>query len=134
MGSPRFISEEDKLSLLQRMEAGENVSELAREFGISRQRLYDWRDRLRLTGSLKSRRRGRPGKAPADPSEPLQQSGELASPPEEKALAKARRRIAELEQKVGQQQLDLDFFQEALRHIRDDHRQNTAPGGTGSSR
>ncbi|MER8824493.1 hypothetical protein NKH70_33105 [Mesorhizobium sp. M0991] len=29
---------------------------------------------------------------------------------EEKALAKARRRIAELEQKVGQQQLDLDFF------------------------
>ncbi|WP_292490985.1 hypothetical protein [Mesorhizobium sp.] len=30
-------------------------------------------------------------------------------PSEEKALAKARRRIAELEQKVGQQQLDLDF-------------------------
>ncbi|RWE92366.1 helix-turn-helix domain-containing protein [Mesorhizobium sp.] len=134
MGSQRIINEEDKLSLLQRMEAGENISELAREAGISRQRLYDWRDRLRLTGSLKARRRGRPGKASVVSSEPLQQSGEMALPPEEKALAKTRRRISELEQKVGQQQLDLDFFQEALRRIRDDHRQDTAPGGTESSR
>ncbi|MER9915301.1 hypothetical protein NKJ71_32405 [Mesorhizobium sp. M0050] len=107
---------------------------MAREAGISRQRLYDWRDRLRLTGSVKARRRGRPVKASVVSSEPLQQSGEMAPPPEEKALAKARRRISELEQKVGQQQLDLDFFQEALRHIRDDHRQDTAPDGTGSSR
>ncbi|WP_425374794.1 helix-turn-helix domain-containing protein [Mesorhizobium tamadayense] len=37
----RIINEEGKLSLLQRMEAGENISELAREAGISRQRLYD---------------------------------------------------------------------------------------------
>ncbi|WP_244604586.1 MULTISPECIES: hypothetical protein [Mesorhizobium] len=30
-------------------------------------------------------------------------------------LTKARRRIVELERKIGKQQVELDFFQEALR-------------------
>ncbi|TIP79442.1 MAG: helix-turn-helix domain-containing protein, partial [Mesorhizobium sp.] len=47
---------------------------------------------------------------------------------------KARRRIMELEQKVGQQQLDLDFFREALRHFEEDRRRSSAPGETGSSK
>jgi len=33
--------------------------------------------------------------------------------------AAAARRIAELERKIGQQQLELDFFRAALRHVRD---------------
>jgi hypothetical protein len=33
------------------------------------------------------------------------------------ALAVAHRRIAELERKVGQQQLDLDFFRAALQQV-----------------
>jgi hypothetical protein len=32
-------------------------------------------------------------------------------------LSAARRQVAELERKVGQQQLDLDFFKQALRRI-----------------
>ena len=32
-------------------------------------------------------------------------------------LARAKARIAELERKVGKQQMDLDFFREALRLI-----------------
>src|SRR5690606_29276244 len=39
------------------------------------------------------------------------QSGADVSPPQEKALTKARRRIRKLEQKVGRQQLDLGFFE-----------------------
>ncbi|MDH2092603.1 helix-turn-helix domain-containing protein [Rhizobium pusense] len=54
------IDEDQKLALLKRMEAGENVSKLANEAGVSRQRLYEWRDHLRLYGDLSSRRRGRP--------------------------------------------------------------------------
>jgi hypothetical protein len=30
----------------------------------------------------------------------------------------ARRRIAELERKIGEQQGDLDFFRQALRHVK----------------
>jgi transposase-like protein len=56
----RVIDEDQKLELLQRMEAGETVSKLADEVGIGRQRLYEWRDHLRLHGNLKSRRRVRP--------------------------------------------------------------------------
>ncbi|RWQ26417.1 hypothetical protein [Mesorhizobium sp.] len=53
--------------------------------------------------------------------------------PQEKALTKARRLIRELEQKVGQQQLDL-VFREALRHFEEDQRRSSAPGETGSSK
>ena len=34
-------------------------------------------------------------------------------------LARAQRRVAELERKIGQQQVDLDFFRRALRHVRE---------------
>ncbi|MET2833091.1 helix-turn-helix domain-containing protein [Mesorhizobium shangrilense] len=119
----RVIDEDQKLKLLQRMEAGETVSKLADEVGISRQRLYEWRDQLRLRGSLKSRRRGRPARSTTGVDGAARLQNPVDTPaPQEKALTKARRRIRELEQKVGQQQLDLDFFREALRHFEEDHR------------
>jgi hypothetical protein len=34
-------------------------------------------------------------------------------------LARAQRRVADLERKIGQQQVDLDFFRRALRHVRE---------------
>lgn len=98
------IDEDQKFALLKRMETGENVSKLSKEAGVSRQRLHDWRDHLRLHGDLTSRRLRRPprvasivvGAAPLQPAM-------IAPSPQEKALTKARRRVGELEQKVGQQ-------------------------------
>ncbi|WP_394889983.1 helix-turn-helix domain-containing protein [Mesorhizobium sp. AaZ16] len=134
-GRQRVIDDDQKLELLRRMEAGEIVSKLADEVGISRQRLYEWRDHLRLHGNLKSRRRGRPARSTAgvDGTTQLQSAVDVPAP-QEKALTKARRRIRELEQKVGQQQLDLDFFREALRHFEEDQRRSSAPGETASSK
>ena len=43
-------------------------------------------------------------------------------------------RIAELERKVGQQQIELDFFRQALRRVREARRPNAGPGVTGSTR
>jgi hypothetical protein len=48
-------------------------------------------------------------------------------------LAEAQRQIAELQRKVGRQQLDLDFFKQALRHIEASRRPSDGPGATGSS-
>jgi hypothetical protein len=48
-------------------------------------------------------------------------------------LAAARQRIAELERKVGQQQLDLDFFRAALQHIEGTTPPSDAPIGTAST-
>ena len=52
-------------------------------------------------------------------------------PPDE--LARARDRIAELERKIGQQQVDLDFFKGALRRIEASRRPSDGPGGRASS-
>jgi hypothetical protein len=49
-------------------------------------------------------------------------------------LALAQRRIAELERKIGQQQVDLDFFQRALRHVREARRLTGAAGASVSTR
>jgi transposase-like protein len=139
----RRFSREFKLAALARMAAGENVSALCRELGIRRKYIYQWRDRFRLGGPAALRSRGRPTKA-----EVLAMRGgaELApavaaagrpvpmpppEPPDE--LARARERIAELERKVGQQQVDLDFFKGALRRIEASRRPSDGPGATGSS-
>jgi transposase-like protein len=51
------------LETLRRMEAGEDVSVLARELGVSRKSIYKWRDRYRLAGGNTLRGRGRMTKA-----------------------------------------------------------------------
>jgi transposase len=49
-------------------------------------------------------------------------------------LARAQRRIAALERKIGQQQVDLDFFQQALRQVRGQRLRSGVPGGTASTK
>jgi transposase-like protein len=140
----RRFSGEYKVAAVRRMLAGENVSALARELGVRRKYLYQWRDRFRLGGAIALRSRGRPTKAEVlamqapggeEPAAGVSSAGETMPPPAPPdELAKAQRRIAELERKIGQQQLDLDFFQQALRHVRDLRQRSGAPGGTGSTR
>ena len=103
-----------KVSAVRRVLAGESVSAVAQELGIRRKKLYVWKDRYAELGEagLVRRRGGRPRKialAGENGSEALAGRGELLA---------ARRRIAELERKVGQQELELDFFGEALRRIK----------------
>jgi len=137
----RRFSREFKVAAVRRMLAGENVSALARELGVRRKYLYQWRERFRLGGAVALRSRGRPTKAevlamrPSGGEEPAAGEGFAAEPmPPPDALTKAQRRIAELERKIGQQQVDLDFFQQALRHVRGPRQRNGAPGGTASTR
>lgn len=104
----RSFSRDFKLKTLERLEGGETIAALAAEFGVHRQLLYKWKDAARA-GTLGGRR-GRPTKAQA-----LARDAGLA---ETNELAAARRKIAELERKVGQQAVELDFFQGALRRIK----------------
>jgi transposase len=140
MATERRFSREFKLSALARMEAGENVSALARELGIKRKYLYQWRERFRLGGAVALRSRGRPTKAESLAIEAggaaalPAASAKMPSPAPPDELAQARRRISELERKVGQQQVELDFFQRALRQVRQTRPRSGAPGGTASTR
>ncbi len=123
----RVISREFKLSAVRRMLAGENVSALSRELGVLRKDLYVWPERFRAGGPEALRPPGRPRKtATAPPPDP---------PPDRAAseLAAARRRIAELEGKIGRQHLELDFFRQALRQVGGRQRPKGKAGGTAST-
>jgi transposase len=119
MSEPRrTFSREFKLQIVKRIAAGELISALARELGVHRQLLYKWRDASRRGDP--PRARGRPRKAEG--------SGSGAD-----ELEAARRRIEELERKVGQQTLELDFFKGALRRIEASRPAKGKPGETASS-
>jgi transposase len=137
------FSREFKLEALRRMEAGENVSVLARELGVSRKSIYRWRDRYRVGDSNALRgRRGRMSKADRSAHEerPGREPGREKESSKEarraslEELARAQRRIAALERKIGQQQVELDFFQQALRQVREQRLQSGVPGGTASTK
>ena len=129
----RIFSREFKLGAVRRMLAGENVSALARELKVQRNDLYVWRDRYRAGGADALRGPGRPRKAEAVVTAA---SGEVeaTADPLASQLDAAGKRIAELERKIGQQQVELDFFRQALRQVKGARRPSDGPGVTGSTR
>src|SRR5258708_23180443 len=106
--SARIFSRELKLSVIRRMLAGENASALARELQVRRKDLYVWRERFRAGGAAALRGRGRPPKVVATAPAAV----DASAVPDD--VAAAPRRLAELERKIGQQQLELDFFSASL--------------------
>ena len=134
--SRRIFPRSFKLLAVRRMEGGTNISQLARELKVRPHMLYAWRDKVRAHGPKGLRNPGRPGRTELDrPSEEANEEAlerSTTGPPMD--LASARRRIAELERKIGQQQVDLDFFRQALRQVRDARQPNGGRGGLGSMR
>jgi transposase-like protein len=94
------------------MNAGESAAELSRELGVPTGHLYQWCVHFRRGGAEALRPACRPRKIP----------GAVELSPEAKAMrvrdvATARKRITDLERKIGQQQVELDFFRQALRQV-----------------
>ena len=121
----RVISQKFKVSAVLRLLAGENVSALARDLKVLRKDLYVWRDRFRSGGPGLLRGPGRPSKVAGGP----RATAALQAP-----IEAAQRRIAELERKVGQQQVDLDFFRQALQQVRGTRRPSDALGVMASTK
>ena len=125
----RVFSREFKLKIVRRMLAGENVSALARELKVLRKDLYVWRKRFRSGGPEALRGRGRPPKAGSAIVARSMTAKQAASP-----VDGTRKRIAELERKIGQQQVELDFFRQALRQVGGARGPNEGPGVRASTR
>jgi transposase-like protein len=110
MKRAKTVSAEVKRRAVARLAAGEAAADVAADLKVHRQRLYDWQEQVRQGGLEALRGPGRPRK------------GSFDGPPLKSAIlnegAAARQRIAELERKVGEQQADLDFFRQALRHVK----------------
>jgi transposase-like protein len=122
MSERRVFSWEFKEKVARRMLAGESVSALHHELQIKRSVLYRWRDAYRKEGVAGLQRvGGRPPGVP-NPPRPVGEPG-----------AAAAHRIAELERKVGQQALDLDFFRRAFKRVNELRRKQAASGATAST-
>jgi transposase len=129
---PRVFSREFKLAAVQRILAGEPVRLLSQELKVLRKDLYAWRGLFRAGGAAALRPLGRPRKSGAR-SAPVSAAGAPVEIPTSEYDV-ARRRIAELERKIGQQQVELDFFRQALRQVKEARRPSTGPGVTRSTR
>jgi transposase len=119
----RVFSREFKLSAVKRMLADESVAALSRELGVPQGHLYQWCGHFRRGGVEALRPACRPRKG----------FGVRELEPD-KDVVTARKRIGELERKVGQQQLELDFFRQALRQVGEARRPSDGSGVVRSTR
>ncbi len=123
---PRAFSAKTKLAVVKRILSGEEVGVLVRELKVKRTVLYKWKDRYRKLGTAAFEvPRGRPPKSKSGVTDLR------SKPPDD--LDAAQRRISELERKIGQQQLELDFFRQALRQVGANRRPNDRLGAKPSS-
>ena len=91
MKSRRKFSKEFKQTAIRRLESGQSVAEVARALEVNPSELHRWRRELQEYGE---RAFSGVGKARAEES-----------------------RVAELERKVGQQAMEIDFLKRALQHV-----------------
>jgi transposase len=101
----RKYSPEFRRAAVEKMRTCANVTKLARELGIRRKWLYQWK---------------------ADAA-----GGRLAPPAE--ADSKGERKVKELEALVARQSLELDFFKGALQRIEEQRRKRVETSGPGST-
>jgi len=114
----REYSNEFRMQVVRRILDGEKISEVAAELGLHRKLLYEWVRRVSEGGETALRSRGRPKKPEAQTSAPG---------------AVGKRRVAELERMVGRQQMVIEFFKLALRHIEESRQRRRENGVTASS-
>jgi transposase-like protein len=101
----RKYSPEFRRDAVEKMKTCANVTQLARELGIRRKWLYQWKDDA---------------------------AGGQAAPPAG-ADTKGERKVKDLEALVARQSLELDFFKGALQRIEERRRKRDETSGPGST-
>lgn len=107
MASRRKFTKEFKLAAVGRLRAGDSVGLLARSLGVNREDLYRWSRDVEKFGV-----RAFPGVG-------------------QKRMEETR--IAELERKIGQQVLEIDFLKRALQHVEEQRQLRAVSFGASST-
>ena len=138
----RVFSREFKEAAVRRILAGEKVKALAAELQVWPKLLYHWWDRYEWGGpdalvppgrpprSAVWAQRPRPLSSPRSRTTSTKAEGERLTPDE----IAASERVAALERKIGQQAVELDFFERALRHVKASAPPSDGRGAGASSR
>jgi len=107
MMAKRVFSKEVKLEAVRRLQSGRPAAEVARSLEIHTSDLYRWRRELSEFGELAFQGGGR------------------------KRVEEDH--VAELERKVGQQTLEIDFLKRALQHVEQQRQLRALTGGAPST-
>jgi transposase len=113
----RSYSIDFKQEAVRRMAGATTIVGLAKELGVRRKLLYQWRDQFRVGG--RAGLEGHRGRPPGSKSE-------IVSPP---APSAGESRIAELERLLGRKQLEVDFLKRAFEQVRGAASSRTSDGG-----
>jgi transposase len=132
----RLFTREFKEAAVCRILAGEKIRTVAAELRVRRQLLYTWLDYYEQGGADALVPRGRPRKAVASARRRalLQEPSRQARTYRHAGHDVRDSRLVELERKVGQQAVELDFFKQALRHVKEPRRPSSGRGARASSR
>jgi transposase len=98
MASRRKFTKEFKIGAVARLNSGQTIAEVARALEVHPTMVIRWREQLEDRGE------------------------EAAFPGRGNGKQQEQSRIAELERKVGQQQMEIDFLERALRRIDEQRR------------
>ena len=107
MSSKRKFNREFKLSAVRRMQSGEPVARLARELEVGPGELYRWYHEQEKLGA-----------------------GAFLGSGHQRSEAD---RMAELERKIGQQTLEIDFLKRALQRVEEQRQLRALAGGARST-
>jgi transposase len=116
----RWYSFEFKKAAVERARTAASIPGLSRELGVNFSQIYRWLRIYEEQGEEGLQTRGRTGRpsraamapAPADPQV----------------------RIAELERKIGQQAVDMDFLRRAFKRVKESQPNNSGSGATASTK
>ena len=121
----RRHSPEFRIEIAQRMLAGECVMALSKRYGLPRSMMYRWRDAYQKGGpAAVSGPVGRPGGVGG--SVPAAAKGDREE--------RLRREVAELQRKVGQQAVEVDFFRKVFKRVEELPKANRRGGGASTPR
>jgi len=116
----RWYSFEFKKTAVERARTAPSIPALSKELGVHYCQIYRW---LRIfeeqgeQGLQTPGRSGRPSRTPLPPA-----------PPDPEI------RITELERKIGQQEVDLDFLKRAFRRVKESQPNKSGSGATASTK
>ena len=109
--TPQQYPRELKIATMRELDSGKSVAEVARTYQVSPKRLETWRGEWRARGEQR-----------AFPGHAAQTQGKLDE-----------QRIPELERKIGQQAMEIDFLKKVLRRFREQVPPVVGNGTTGST-
>lgn len=116
----RCYSFEFKKAAVERARTASSIPALSKELGVHYCQVYRWLRNYEEQGEegLQTHgRRGRPSRTPMPP--------EPTDP---------QKRVAELERKIGRQEVDLDFLKRAFKRVKESQPNNSGSGGTASTK